>query len=280
MKPNTSYSSNYERMSGNCTRLVAAQMLQNLSPPITPSSYILDNACGPGIVSEQIKLLHPDAKIMATDWSPAMIEETQNRIEKEGWSNIQTGIEDVRDLKGLEDGTFSHAFTNLGMLVPGDDDSGVRITSALFRVLKVGGVALVSSWADRVWLNAFYNTARAIRPNEEPQKLMALMPEMMKASWLAAQLEDGRFGNNIEVKPCVTYTEAGSLDELVNNMLLAKQMFFSGFSDGEMENVKGIFKEELKKLRTFEEVEGGVRIEMKAWIGIGWKKGDELEVPV
>lgn len=147
MKPNPAYSSNYERMSGNCTRTVASQMLHNLNPPITSSSYILDNACGPGIVSEQIKRIHPDAKIMATDWSPSMVEETQNRIKTEGWRNIETGIEDVRDLRGLQDGTFSHAFTNLGMPVPGDDDSGVNITSALFRVLEVGGIALVSTWA-------------------------------------------------------------------------------------------------------------------------------------
>jgi ubiquinone/menaquinone biosynthesis C-methylase UbiE len=122
-------------------------MLHNLDPPITSSSYILDNACGPGIVSEQIKLVYPDAKIMATDWSSSMVEETRSRIKTEEWSNIETGIEDVRDLKGLQDGIFSHAFTNLGMPVPGDDDSGMKITRALFRVLKVGGVVLVSTWA-------------------------------------------------------------------------------------------------------------------------------------
>lgn len=101
-------------------------------------------------MSEQIKILHPDAKIMATDWSPAMTEETKERIAKEGWSNMQTCIEDVRDLKGLKDETFSHAFTNLGMPVPGDDESGVKITSASFRVLKVGGIALVSTWAGKL----------------------------------------------------------------------------------------------------------------------------------
>src|SRR5688572_8729460 len=60
-------SSPYERMSGGCTRIVAAEMISSVSPPIDSSSYILDNACGPGIITEQVKLLHPDAKIMATD---------------------------------------------------------------------------------------------------------------------------------------------------------------------------------------------------------------------
>ncbi len=131
-----------------------------------------------------------------------------------------------------------------------------------------------------MWLNAFYKAARAVRPHEEPMQLMALRPNMMRASWLAAQLEDGGFGNNVEVRPCVTYTEAGSLDELVENMMLAKQMFFAGYDDEELESAKLNFKKELRKLRTFEEVDGGVRIGMKAWIGVGWKKGDEQEIPV
>jgi ubiquinone/menaquinone biosynthesis C-methylase UbiE len=76
----TPYSSHYERMSGNCTRLLAAQMVANINPPITRSSYILDNACGPGIVSKQIKLLHPHAKILAADKAPGMVNEVQKAI--------------------------------------------------------------------------------------------------------------------------------------------------------------------------------------------------------
>lgn len=134
--------------------------------------------------------------------------------------------------------------------------------------------------SDRVWLTAFYNTARTIRPDDEPQKLMALKPEMLRAAWLATQLEEGGFGNNVEIRSCVTYTEAGSLEELVDNMLLAKQMFFTGFSEEEMERVRPVFEAEIRKLRTFEEIDGCVRIGMKAWIGVGRKMGDEMEVPV
>lgn len=129
-------------------------------------------------------------------------------------------------------------------------------------------------------MNAFYNAARTVRPYEEPQKVMALKPDVLRASWLVTQLEEGGFGNSVEVRPCVTYTEAASLGELVENMMLAKQMFFAGYSDEELERVKPIFTAELSKLRTFEQVDGGVRVGMKAWIGVGWKKGDEKEIPV
>ena len=109
---------------------------------------------------------------------------------------------------------------------------------------------------------------------------MALDQEVLRGSWLAANMEDGGFGNNIEVKPCVTYTMAASLDELADNMMLAKQMFFSGFSEREISSARTVLRGELQKLRTFEVFDGGVRIGMKAWIGRGWKKGDETETAV
>ncbi len=145
----TTYSSHYERMSGNCTRLLAAQIIQDVKPPITGSSYILDNACGPGIVSEQIKLLYPDAKILATDLAPGMIDEVQNAIKTNGWSEMKTEMLDVRDLATLKDEIFTHVITNLGMPVPDDINSSPKIVSEMFRVLKRGGVAVMSTWAGK-----------------------------------------------------------------------------------------------------------------------------------
>lgn len=270
----------YERMSGNCTRLIAKEIVCSASPPITDSSYILDNACGPGIVSEQVKAQHPNARIMAADLSPAMIEEVMQRIKTEGWNDVETDTLDVRSLSSLKDNTFSHVFTNLGLPIPGDIGSSTKVISEIFRVLKPGGMGSISTWADRVWLTAFYNTASIIRPNEKPQTLMALDPQVLRGSWLATTLEDGGFANNIEVKPCVTYTMASSLDELTDNMMLAKQMFFSGYSEEELFLARNVLRDELQKLRTFEVFDGGVRIGMKAWIGRGWKRGDEAETVV
>jgi ubiquinone/menaquinone biosynthesis C-methylase UbiE len=136
IKPTSSDSSNYERMSGNCTHIIASQMVASINPPITNSSYILDNACGPGIVSERIGLLHPEANIMATDLSPAVIEEVKDLIKTENWSNMATDTLDVRDLSNIKDNTFSHVFTNLGLPVPGDPDSGTKVTKGVYRVLQ------------------------------------------------------------------------------------------------------------------------------------------------
>ncbi len=60
---------------------------------------------------------------------------------------------------------------------------------------------------------------------------MALSPDVLSASWLTTQLEQGGFRDHIELTQCATYTQARSVDELIDNMMLAKQMFFAGYSD-------------------------------------------------
>ncbi len=122
-------------------------MLLRLSPPITESSYILDNACGSGIVTEEVKLQHSGARIMATDLSSEMINEVKQRIQAGSWNNVETETLDVRNLSSIQDNTFTHVFTNLGLPVPGDLTSSFKVTAEIFRVLKPGGVALISTWA-------------------------------------------------------------------------------------------------------------------------------------
>jgi hypothetical protein len=107
---------------------------------------------------------------------------------------------------------------------------------------------------------------------------MAMSAEYYTASWLLRQLEQGGFKNNVEIRPVVTCTSAASLEELADNMFMAKGMFFPGFDEEELVRAKVAFKEEMRSLRTYEEGDWGVRVGMKAWIGIGWKKGDEEEV--
>ncbi|KAF2503040.1 S-adenosyl-L-methionine-dependent methyltransferase [Lophium mytilinum] len=279
MAPSTStatFASAYLRMTGGCTIHLANTMLALPSlHPITPASSILDNACGPGVVTSLIKSRHPAARITAADLAPAMLEEVDAQIQQHGWSGVETAALDIRNLEGLKDESFSHVFANLALPVPGDAESGVKAMREMFRVVEREGVVVVSTWADRVWLTAFTNTARRIRPSATPQNAMALEPEFFTGSWLLRQFEEGGFGCNVEIKSVVTYTSAASLEELVENMFMAKGMFFAGFDEEELGRAKEVLKEEMKGLRTFEEIEGGVRVGMKAWVGIGWKRGDE-----
>ena len=75
--------------------------------------------------------------------------------------------------------------------------------------------------------------------------------------------------------------QRGALGELVNNMMLGSRMYFGGYSDDELGKAKDLLGGESMNVRTFETLEDGtVQIEMKAWIGVGWKKGGEGERPL
>ncbi|KAF2817228.1 S-adenosyl-L-methionine-dependent methyltransferase [Mytilinidion resinicola] len=273
------FASAYLRMTGGCTIHLANTMLSFPSlPPITPASYVLDNACGPGVVTSLLKSRHPAARVMAADLAPAMLDEVDAQIQQNGWSGVETAMLDVRNLEGLDDESFTHVFANLALPVPGDQESGIKAAREMFRVVKKEGVVVVSTWADRVWPAAFTSTAHRIRPTAVPQNAMALEPEYLTGSWLLRQLEEGGFGKNVEIKSVPTYTSAATLDKLVENMFMAKGMFFTGFDEEELGKAKVVLKEEMKGLRTFEEVDGGVRVGMRAWVGVGWKRGDEGEV--
>ena len=166
------FSSNYDRLTGGASDHIALSMCSLLSspllteplrtsltstpesetnqpvyPPITEKSYILDLACGTGIVTGCIKYRYPFAKIHATDFFPAMLAETDRRVEKEGWSTtVTTGIADMTDMKDTGDGVFTHIFSNLALFMLGDGGAAVKAGSEMYRVLKKDGVALVSTW--------------------------------------------------------------------------------------------------------------------------------------
>lgn len=132
---------------------------------------------------------------------------------------------------------------------------------------------------DRVWPAAFIETKQTCRPNEPARNPLDLQAWMLTGSWLMKNLEDGGFGNNVEVRPYMTFTTAKDLDELTDNMMFASQAYFQKYSEEEMVKARAVMREALRKCRTFVEDEDGVRIGMKAWIGVGWKRGDEKEVP-
>jgi ubiquinone/menaquinone biosynthesis C-methylase UbiE len=134
-------------MTGGCTTHIATAMLSTVNPPITPASYILDNAYGRSTVTTEIKSRHPAAHIMAMDLSPAMIAEVQESVQRNGWSDVETAVLDVRALTTLADDTFTHIFANLALPVPGGAESGVKIAREMFRVLEIGGVAMAATWA-------------------------------------------------------------------------------------------------------------------------------------
>lgn len=137
----------YDRMTSGGTVVIANQVIAMLPVPITSSSYILDNACGTGIVSEVIKSQFPSARIVGADLAPGMLAIYKEKAEKFGWENIDTKVQDVRNLTEFEDETFTHVITNFGFAPNVEDLTGPgKAVKEMWRVLKPGGVAIVTIW--------------------------------------------------------------------------------------------------------------------------------------
>lgn len=71
------------------------------------------------------------------------------RAKENNWPNVSSEILDVRDLKTLEDNTFSHVITNFGIMAPvfEDVDAPLKAVRETYRVLKSGGVSVITTWS-------------------------------------------------------------------------------------------------------------------------------------
>lgn len=135
-------------MASGATISVGKIAVDTLPLPITKDSYILDNSCGTGLVSAYIKSQYPFAKLKGADIAPGVIETYNTRITEGKWEGCDAEVLDCRDLKTLKDNTFTHVITNFGFAPNPDDPMGQqRAVKEMYRVLKPGGVAVVTTWA-------------------------------------------------------------------------------------------------------------------------------------
>ncbi|KUJ22047.1 S-adenosyl-L-methionine-dependent methyltransferase [Mollisia scopiformis] len=265
------HSNSYDRMTSGGTLSIAKQAIAMLPIPITDSSYVLDNACGTGIVSEVIKAQCPAARIMGADLAPGMLEIYKDKARRYGWENTDTKAQDVRNLNEFRDETFTHVITNMGFAPDADDLTGPgRAAKEMWRVLKPGGVAVVTTWYRRNFEKAFEATGRTIRPNEEPSA-WKIPAEWNKGWWLMKMLDEGGFDADVEVKLVKGGMQASSLDELVENLMYFKDMFFKGYNEEEVKRLLEVMRKEISAAPGYNETNDGVKVEMIAWVGIAVK---------
>jgi len=261
----SAFAQNYERQSGGITRKVAEKALQMLSP-ITFSSVVHDNGCGPGIVTTTIlrdaaaKGTTPP-KIEATDVAKGMIELLQSEILKNGWNTVNAQIRDSSDLGCFEDGTFTHSITNFAIFTLPDPAKGAR---EIRRTLKDGGVALVTVWSSMDNLAIIHGAQKAIRP--DLPVFNPASPDWFHDWKVRSVMEEAGF-SKVEVKEVKNYWEIES-----------EQRFSELFDDPFWNIVKKDWTDEDKAkwhqecLNQFtDEQRGDKRLRANAWVCIATK---------
>lgn len=115
----------------------------------------------------------------------------------------------------------------------------------------------------------FYNASKAIRPNHEPFSWKQ-NPQWKTDTWLKAQLFTAGYGH-VEIKPLISKTEAGSLDELIGNLCLAKGMFCKDWSADEVGRLEGVIREGVEGLEHFYDDKEHVGFTSRVWAAIASK---------
>lgn len=155
---------------------------------------ILETAAGTGVVTEALHHALPDAKIIATDLNPAMLEAASERLVSE---KIRFQAADAQDLP-FEDQSFDLVVCQFGvMFYP---DKLVANREAL-RVLRPGGRYLLAIWdaAERNPASLAVHAAVAGEFPSDPPAFLLRMPfgytdlEVVTADLMAAGFEDLEF---------------------------------------------------------------------------------------
>jgi SAM-dependent methyltransferase len=106
-----------------------------------PGAQVLDVAAGTGAFT--FAAMERGAQVLATDFSPLMLGALKRNCHSRGHHSVRTAVMDGMNLE-LEDDTFDVAASLFGLMFFSDHEKGL---SELFRVIKPGGQAVVTTWA-------------------------------------------------------------------------------------------------------------------------------------
>ncbi|WP_028475979.1 class I SAM-dependent methyltransferase [Nocardia sp. CNY236] len=156
---------------------------------LSSGSQVVDVAAGPGTLSrlaaEQVALVE------AIDFSESMIARLVEEADAAGLTNIRAQVGDGQDLP-FESDRFDAGFSMFGLMFFPERAKGF---AELFRVLRPGGTAVVSSWApvaDSPLMRMMFDALTAADPNfQEPQPnfLSLENPELFESEMRAAGFE-------------------------------------------------------------------------------------------
>lgn len=140
----TALAPNYHHLTSNTTYLIAQRALELAPIPTDPSALIHDNACGPGIATlailEQCKASgQPIPNILATDYTPAMIDALSENIPSE---HVQSSVQDSQALPYVNE-HFDYTICNISLA---NFDSPSLALKELRRTSKPGATTVITHW--------------------------------------------------------------------------------------------------------------------------------------
>jgi ubiquinone/menaquinone biosynthesis C-methylase UbiE len=169
---------------------------------LEPGERFLDVAAGPGGLSLPAARL--GARVLATDWSPAMIGRFEARADQEGLRNVEGRVMDCHALDLPDDG-FDVAGSQFGVMLVPDQARALR---EMVRVTKPGGRVLLIAYgfpAELDFLQLFLGALKAVTPDfpglpddPPPLEFQVADPEVLRQRLAGAGLRDVRVERTAE----------------------------------------------------------------------------------
>lgn len=183
---------------------------------VSSGMRLLDIAAGGGAVS--IPAARLGANVLATDFSPVMVELLQKKAHELGLSNLQVKVMDGTAL-ALEDDSFDMTCSQLGIMLFPDRHAGLL---EMARVTKPEGkgVMVVFGPLEKVQIFAlFFEALRAVAPDFAPPKDLPLF-SLQDPDDLTREMEAAGF-RDVAVQTVQHTLEVGSGGHLFDLLLAA-----------------------------------------------------------
>ncbi|PKS06180.1 hypothetical protein jhhlp_007497 [Lomentospora prolificans] len=185
----------YDRSTGGSTREFAREILKLPQFDLPSDAVVLDNGCGTGAVIEEIIIHKRDApipQIVGVDPANALVDVAREKVAALPSAVAEKITLDVMsgEKLGFDDNTFTHTFTHLALPFFSDPVAGAK---EIYRTLKPGGVAAVTTWVEVGFLrNVIQPAQKAVRPDQTPFNL-PVKPEWFEPGHLTQVIKDGGF---------------------------------------------------------------------------------------
>jgi ubiquinone/menaquinone biosynthesis C-methylase UbiE len=169
---------------------------------LEPGERFLDVAAGPGGLGLPAARL--GARVLATDWSPAMIARFEARVRAEGLRDAEGRVMDCHALD-LPNDSFDVSGSQFGVMLVPDQPRALR---EMVRVTKPGGHVLVIAYgypAELEFLQFFVSALKAVAPDfpglpddPPPLEFQVSDPEVLRQRLTDAGLKDVRVERTAE----------------------------------------------------------------------------------
>jgi ubiquinone/menaquinone biosynthesis C-methylase UbiE len=174
---------------------------------LQPGERFLDVAAGTGGLSLPAARL--GAQVLATDWSPAMVERFEARVRMEGLRGAEGRVMDCHALE-LPDDSFDVTGSQLGVMLVPDQPRALR---EMVRVTRPGGRVLVIAYgppAELEFLQGFISALKVVAPefpglpgDPPPLEFQVSAPDVLGRRLTDAGLHDVRVERTAE-RPAFT----------------------------------------------------------------------------